>query len=125
MMMFQKTYKKHYGYSSKNITFSLLSKKIGKNATLKTISNALWRFKHGLNMYYVQRGLSPLNRFGYITANEWDIFIQQHTTPDGIGLSKEMKKLNVKNKFRIPLKVGWCTPETRSRVLLIRMIVDY
>jgi hypothetical protein len=53
-MMFQKKCKKHYGYSSKNITFSLPSKKkISKNATMKTISNALQRFRHALNKYYV------------------------------------------------------------------------
>jgi hypothetical protein len=48
---------------------------IGKNATMKTISNALQRFRHALNKYYVQRGLSLLNQFGYITPNEWDTFI--------------------------------------------------
>jgi hypothetical protein len=50
--------------------------KIGKNATLKIISNSLRRFRHALNKYYVKRGLSPLNRFGYIMPNEWDTFIQ-------------------------------------------------
>jgi hypothetical protein len=55
-MMLQKKCKKHYGDSSKNITFSLLSKKkIGKNVTMKTISNALQRFRHALKKYYVQR----------------------------------------------------------------------
>jgi hypothetical protein len=72
----------------KNITFSLLSKKkLAKNATMKTISNALRRFRHALNKYYVQRGMSPLNWFGYITPNEWDTFVQQHTTPQAIALS--------------------------------------
>jgi hypothetical protein len=53
-MMFQKKCKKHYGDSSKNITFSLPRKKtIDKNATLKTISNTLQRFRHALNKYYV------------------------------------------------------------------------
>jgi hypothetical protein len=52
-MMLQKKCKKHYGDSSKNITFSLLSKKkIGKNAMMKIISNALQRFTHTLNKYY-------------------------------------------------------------------------
>jgi hypothetical protein len=48
----------------------------------------------------LQRGLSPLNRFEYITPNEWDTFIQQHTTPKAISLSNKMKELNAKNKFR-------------------------
>jgi hypothetical protein len=67
---------------------------------MKTISNALWRFRHALNMYYVQRGLSQLNRFGYITPNEWDTFVQQHTTPQVVALSNKMKELNTKKKFR-------------------------
>jgi hypothetical protein len=73
--------------------------KFGKNAMLKTISNAFRRFKHALNKYYVQRGLSPLNRFGYITPNEWETCVQQHTTPKAIALSNKMKELNAKNKF--------------------------
>jgi hypothetical protein len=54
---------------------------------MKTISNALQRFKHALNKYYVQRGLSPLNRFGYIMPNKWNIFVQQHSTVEAIALS--------------------------------------
>jgi hypothetical protein len=67
---------------------------------MKTISNALQRFRHALNKYYVQRDLSPLNRFGYIMPNKWDTVIQQHTTPGAIALSNKMKELNANNKFR-------------------------
>jgi hypothetical protein len=66
--------KEHY-------TFPSEQEQLGKNNTMKTISNALQRFRHALNKYYVQRGLSLLNQFGYITPNEWDTFVQQHTTP--------------------------------------------
>jgi hypothetical protein len=52
----------------------------------------------------VQRGLSALNQFEYITSNEWDTFIQQHTTPEDVALSNKMKELNVKSKFRY--KIG-------------------
>jgi hypothetical protein len=85
--------KEHYISSSKK-------EKIGKNAMMKIISNALRRFRHSLNKYYVQRCLSPLNQFGYITANEWDTFVQQHTTPEFIALCNKMKEQNMKNKFR-------------------------
>jgi hypothetical protein len=67
---------------------------------MKTISNALQRFRHALNKYYVQRGLSLLNLFGYIKPNKWDTFVQQHTTPQAIVLSNKKKELNTKNKFR-------------------------
>jgi hypothetical protein len=73
---------------------------------MKTIFNALQRFKHALNKYYVQRGLSPLNQFGYITPNEWDTFVQQHTTTQAVALSNQMKELNTKNKFRHKLEPG-------------------
>jgi hypothetical protein len=73
---------------------------------MKTISNALWMFRHALNKYYVQRALSPLNRFGYITPNEYDTFVQQYTTLDAIALSNKMKELNAKNKFRHKLGLG-------------------
>jgi hypothetical protein len=73
---------------------------------MKTICNALRRFRHALNKYYAQRGLSLLNQFGYITPNEWDTFIQQHTTPQAIALSNQMKELNIKNKFRYKLGPG-------------------
>jgi hypothetical protein len=67
---------------------------------LKTISNAFQRFRHALNKYYVQRGLSPLNQFGYIMPSKWDTFIQQHTTPEVVPCSNKMKELNTKNNFR-------------------------
>jgi hypothetical protein len=95
-----------WGFVKEHYVFPSEQEKIGKNAMLKTIYNALRRFIHALNKYYVQRGMSPLNlynalrrfihafnkyyvqrgmsplnRFGYIMPNEWDTFVQQHTTP--------------------------------------------
>jgi hypothetical protein len=55
---------------------------------------------------YVLTGLSPLNRFGYITPIEWDTFVQQHTTQQVVALSNKMKELNAKNKFRHKLRPG-------------------
>jgi hypothetical protein len=95
-----------WGFIKEHYVFPSEQEKNGKNATLKTISNALRRFRHALNKYYVQRGLSPLNRFEYITSNEWDTFIQQHTTPKDVALSNKMKELNVKSKFRYKIGPG-------------------
>jgi hypothetical protein len=72
----------------------------------KTMSNTLQRFRHTLNKYYVQRGLSPLNQSRYIMSNEWDTFVQQHSTPEAIAHSNSMKELNAKNKFRHKLGPG-------------------
>jgi hypothetical protein len=67
---------------------------------IKIISNILPSFRHVLNKCYVQRGLLPLNWFGYIMPNDCDTFIQQHTTLEAIALSNKMNELNTKNKFR-------------------------
>jgi hypothetical protein len=57
--------------------FPFEQENIGKNDTLEIISNALWRFIHALNMYYVQRGLSLLNRIGVYHAKRMGYI---HTT---------------------------------------------
>jgi hypothetical protein len=95
-----------WGFLKEHYIFPSKQEKIGKNAMIKTVSDALWRFRHALNKYYAQRGLLPLKWFGYITQNEWDTFVQQHTTPQTIALSNKMKELNVKNKFRHKLGPG-------------------
>jgi hypothetical protein len=64
-----------WGFIKEHYIFPYEQEKIDKNATMKTISNALQKFRHDLNKYYVQRGLSPLNQFGYIMPNEWDTFV--------------------------------------------------
>jgi hypothetical protein len=84
--------------------------------------------------------------------NEWDTFVQEHTTLKVVVLSNKIKELNVKNKFRhklgpggykdampkwakkeqelrvagfqISLKVAWWAPETESRVILVQMTAD-
>jgi hypothetical protein len=96
-----------WGFIKEHYIFPSKQEKIGKNAMIKTISNTLQRFRHALNKYYVQTGLPPLNRFGYIMPNEWDTFVQQHTTPQAVTLSKKIKELNVKNKFRHKVGPGW------------------
>jgi hypothetical protein len=95
-----------WGFIIEHYIFPSKLEKIGKNATIKTISNALRRFKHALNKYYVQRGLSPLNWFGYIMPTEWDTFVQQHITPQVVAFSNKMKELNMKNKFKHKLGPG-------------------
>jgi hypothetical protein len=85
--------KAHYAFPSE-------LEELGKRATIITIGRALWRFKHALNKFYVQPGVSPLNRFGFITPNEWNSLQQLHTTPEIIALSSRMKELIQKNKFK-------------------------
>jgi hypothetical protein len=141
-----------WGFIKEHYIFPSEQENKCKNAMMKTISNTLRRFRHALNKYYVQRGLSPLTLFGSTTPNECDTFVQQHTTPQAVALSNKMKELNTKNKFRhklgpggykatmpkwakkeqdfmmlgyhIPLKVVLCAPETGSGFVLIQMIAD-
>jgi hypothetical protein len=72
---------------------------LGKKDTIRTIGNALRRFRHGLNKFYIQTSRSPLNWFGFIKPNERNTFQQQHTSPGAITLSNKMKELNKNNKF--------------------------
>jgi hypothetical protein len=55
-------------FIKENYIFPSEQEKNGKNAMLETISNAFWRFRHALNKYYVQRGMSPLNQIGVYHA---------------------------------------------------------
>jgi hypothetical protein len=65
----------------------------GKMATILTIGRALQRFRHALNKFYVQPGVSPFNRFGFITPNEWNTFKELHTTTKSMARSNRMKEL--------------------------------
>jgi hypothetical protein len=78
----------------------------GKRATILTIGRALGRFRHALNKFYVQPGVSPLNQFGFITPNEWNMFQQLHTTPEAMARSNRMKELIRKNKLKHRLGPG-------------------
>jgi hypothetical protein len=77
-----------------------------KRATILTIGRALRRFRHALNKFYVQPGVSPFNRFGFITLNEWNTFQQLYTTPEAMARNNIMKELIRKNKFKDRLVPG-------------------
>jgi hypothetical protein len=83
----------HYVFPSKH-------EERGKRATILTIGRALRRFKHALNKFYIQPGVSPFNQFGFVTPNEWNTFQQLHTTPEAMAHSNRMKELIQKNKFK-------------------------
>jgi hypothetical protein len=77
--------KAHYVFLSEH-------EELSKRATILTIGRAIRRLKHSLNMFYVQQGASPLNRFRFITANKWNT-LQMHTTPEAMVRSNRMKEL--------------------------------
>jgi hypothetical protein len=68
----------------------------GKRATILTIGRALQRFRHALNNFYVQLGVSPFNRFGFITPNGWNNFQQLHTTLEATTHSNRTKELIIR-----------------------------
>jgi hypothetical protein len=78
----------------------------GKRATILTIGRALRRFRHVLNKFYVQPGVSPFNRVGFITPSKWNTFQQLHTTPEAMARSNRIKELIQKNKFKHRLVPG-------------------
>jgi hypothetical protein len=78
--------KAHYVFPSKH-------EEQGKRATIFTIGRALRRFRHALNKFYVQPGVSSFNQFGFIIPNEWNTFKELHTTPESMAHSNRMKEL--------------------------------
>jgi hypothetical protein len=85
--------KAHYVFAPEHV-------ECGKRAPILTIGMALRRFRHELNKFYVQPSVSPFNRFGFITPNEWKTFKELHTTPEAVARSNRMKELIQKNKFK-------------------------
>jgi hypothetical protein len=88
------------------LCLSLWTWRTWQKGYILTIGLALWRFRHALNKFYVQPGVSPSNRFGFITPNEWNTFQQLHTTPEAMVRSNTMKELIRKNKFKHRLGPG-------------------
>jgi hypothetical protein len=91
--------KAHYVFPSKH-------EECGKRETILTIGRVLRRFKHALNHFYVQPGVSPFIRFGFMTPNEWNTFQQLHTTLEAMAHSNRMKELIQKNKIKHRLGPG-------------------
>jgi hypothetical protein len=85
--------KAHYFFSSEH-------EGCGKRATILTIGRAIRKFRHELNKFYVQPGVSPFDRFCFMTPNEWNTFQQLHTTPEVVACNNRMKELIWKNKFK-------------------------
>jgi hypothetical protein len=91
--------KEHYVFPSEH-------EERGKTVTILTIGRALRRFRHSLSKFYVQPSVSLLNRFGFITQNEWNTFQQPYTTPKAMARNNRMKELTQKNKFKYRLGPG-------------------
>jgi hypothetical protein len=89
----RKLIKAHYVFPSEH-------EERGKRATILIIGRAFRRFRHALNKFYVQSGVSPFSRFGFITSNKWNTFQQLHTTLEAMAHSNRMKELIRKNKFK-------------------------
>jgi hypothetical protein len=86
-----------------------------KRATIHTIGRALQRYRHALNKFYVQIGVSPFNLFGFITPNEWNTFKELHTAPKSMARSNRMKELIRKNKFKHRIGLGGYKAASYSR----------
>jgi hypothetical protein len=72
----------------------------GKRATILTIGRDLQRFRHALNKFYIQPGVSLFNQFRFIRPNEWNTCQQLNTTPEAMARINRMKELIQKKKFK-------------------------
>jgi hypothetical protein len=67
--------------------------KIMHGDVLALIKHRSRRFRHSLNKFYVQPGVSLFKRFGFITPNEWNNFQQLHSSLEAMVDSNRMKEL--------------------------------
>ncbi|TVU50243.1 hypothetical protein EJB05_01607 [Eragrostis curvula] len=70
----------------------------GKNATIKTMGKCLRTFRHNLDKLYIKQGRTPKD-YGFISRDEWNIFVRQRTSEKALVRSKAFQDLNQMNKF--------------------------
>src|SRR6266508_3066645 len=64
---------------------------------LKTANKAFKDWKSDLNMDYVQKGQSPLKKYGMITPDDWATFVEKESSEAAKLLSKQRSELAEKN----------------------------
>ena len=56
------------------------------------------RWRSELNKKYIQKGLTPFNKFGNITPSQWEELMAQKASPEALELSARNTKLAKRNK---------------------------
>ena len=55
---------------------------------MKTANKAFKDWKSDMNMDYVQKGRSPFEKYGMITPDDWNAFVEKKSTEAAKLLSK-------------------------------------
>src|SRR5437016_13743484 len=64
-----------------------------KTWVLKTTNKSFRAWKSDLNLYYVQKGRSPFEKWGMIKEEDWNAFVKKNSTDDAKLLNKERNEL--------------------------------
>ena len=64
------------------------------------------RWRSELNTKYIQKGLTPFNKFGKITPSQWEELVAQKTSPEALELSARNTELAKRNKHHHHLGPG-------------------
>ena len=77
-----------------------------KKTTMKTLCNIFRDYKSMLNCNFVKKGLVPFEKYGNISKDDWNLFVEQKTSAEAKELSDKMIELNKKNKYKPHLGPG-------------------
>jgi len=69
---------------------------------MKTANKCFKDWKSDLNIQYVQQGRSPLRRWGMITPDDWNAFVEKKSTEAAKLLGKQEASKQRKTCTRIP-----------------------
>jgi len=78
----------------------------GKEATLKTMGRCLRTFRNTLKNNFVDKDVTPFERYGFITPDDWKKFVVKAFSENFKQKSEHGKSLSKKNIFRPNLGPG-------------------
>ena len=78
----------------------------GKEATLKTMGRCLRTFRNTLKNNFVDKDVTPFERYGFITPDDWKKFVVKASSKNFKQKSEHGKSLSKKNIFRPNLGPG-------------------
>ena len=64
-----------------NFRFLEGSHQLVKHQALKIMGESFQRWRLDLNKNYIQKELTPFNKFGHITPSQWANLVAQKTSP--------------------------------------------
>jgi hypothetical protein len=77
-----------------------------KHYAKKMLGETFRRWKSDLNTKYVQKGREPFVEYGEITWAQWEEFVQQKASKEGLALSQRNRELALSNIHKVHLGPG-------------------